>query len=43
MEKKFLVLEISAFELDAVNSPDSNENSCKRQSLCEQTVLRLHI
>ena len=22
MEKKFLVLEISAFEIDAVNSPD---------------------
>ena len=28
MQKKFLVLEISAFELVAVNSPDSNENSC---------------
>ena len=34
MQKKFLVLEISAFEPIAVNSPDSNENSCKRQSLC---------
>ena len=34
MEKKFLVLEISAFELDAVNSPDFNENNRKRQSLC---------
>ena len=33
-QKKFLVLEISAFELTAVNSPDSNENSCKEQSLC---------
>ena len=31
MEKKFSVLEISAFELVAVNSPDSNENSSKRQ------------
>ena len=29
MRKKFLLLEISAFELVAVNSPDSNENSCK--------------
>ena len=29
MQKKFLVLEISAFELVAVNSPDSNHNSCK--------------
>ena len=31
MQKKFVLLEISAFELVAVNSPDSNENSCKRQ------------
>ena len=30
MQKKSLVLEISAFELVAVNSPDSNDNSCKR-------------
>ena len=30
MQKKFLVLEISAFELVAVNSPDSHDNSCKR-------------
>ena len=30
MQKKFLVLDISAFELVAVNSPDSNDNSCKR-------------
>ena len=28
MQKKFLVLDISAFELVAVNSPDSNDNSC---------------
>ena len=34
MQKKFLVSEISAFELVAVNSPDSNENRVKRQSLC---------
>ena len=34
MKKKFLLLEISAFELVAVNSPDSNENRVKRQSLC---------
>ena len=32
--EKFSVLEISAFELVAVNSPDSNETSCNRQSLC---------
>ena len=34
MQKKFLLLEISAFELVAVNSPDSNENRVKRKSLC---------
>ena len=39
----FLVLEISAFELLALNIPDSNENTCNRQSLCSQTVLRLQI
>ena len=31
MEKKFLVFEISAFEVDAVNSPDPNENTCNGQ------------
>ena len=30
-QKKFLVLEISAFEIDAVNSPDPNENTCNGQ------------
>ena len=34
MEKKFWVLEISAFELIAVNSPDSKQNACNRQSKC---------
>ena len=32
--EKILVLEISAFELLAVNSPDSNEDTCNRTSLC---------
>ena len=31
MEKKFLVLEISAFEIDAVNSPDPNGSTCNGQ------------
>ena len=35
----FLVLEISAFELVAVNSPGSNENTCNRNLFCEKTVL----
>ena len=34
MKKKFSDLATSAFELVAVNSPDSNKNSCKGQSLC---------
>ena len=34
MEKKFSVLEISAFELDAVNSPDPNENTCNGEKMC---------
>ena len=34
MQKKFLLLEITAFELVVVISPDSNENRVKRQSLC---------
>ena len=34
MKKKFSVLATSAFDLVAVNSPDSNENSSKRRSLC---------
>ena len=31
MQKKFLVLEISAFELVAGNSPDSKEYTCNLQ------------
>ena len=31
MEKKFLILEISAFEIDAVNSPDPNGSTCNGQ------------
>ena len=34
IRKMFSVLDISAFELVAVNSPDSNETTCNRQSLC---------
>ena len=34
MENKFSVEEMSAMELLAINSPDSNENSCNRQSMC---------
>ena len=34
MEKKFLVLEISAFEIDAVNSPDPNGSTYNGQETC---------
>ena len=34
VQKKFGVLEISAFELVAVNSPDSKQNACNRESKC---------
>ena len=34
MEKKFLVLEISAFEIDAVNSPDRNGSTYNGQEMC---------
>ena len=32
IHKKISVLEISAFEHLAVNSPDSQQNACNRQS-----------
>ena len=34
IEKKFWVVEISAFELVAVNTPDSKKNACNRRSKC---------
>ena len=43
MQKKFSVSEISALELVAINCPDSNENNCNRQSICEQAVLGAQI
>ena len=33
-QKKFWVLEISAFEVVAVNSSGSKQNACNRQSKC---------
>ena len=38
-QENVFVLKISTFELVAVNSPDSNENTCNRNSFCEKTVL----
>ena len=34
---------MSALELVAINSPDSNENTCNRQSMSELTALRAQI
>ena len=34
IQKNFSVFEISALELVAGNSLDSNENTCNRQSMC---------
>ena len=33
IQKKFLVLEISAFEIVAVNFPESKKNTCNRRSM----------
>ena len=43
MENKFSVSEMSALELVAINSPNSDENTCNRQSMCQQTVPRVQI
>ena len=37
------VSEISALKIVAINSPDSNENTCNRQSISKQTGLRAQI
>ena len=34
MQTKFSDSEMSALELVAINSPDSNENTSNRQSMC---------
>ena len=34
IQNKFSVSEMFALELVAINSPDSDENSCNRQSMC---------
>ena len=43
VQKKFSVSEISALQLVAMNCPDSNENTCNQQTMCEETVLRAQI
>ena len=39
----FAVFEIIAFEYFAGNSLNYEENTCDRQSMCYQPVLRFHI
>ena len=41
--KKSSVFEIKAFEIVAENSAHSGRNTCHRQSMCYQTVLRFMI
>ena len=41
-EKKFFVFQIIVTDLAAASSHYYKENTCHRQSMCQQTVLRLH-
>ena len=34
IQKKFSLAEVSLLELVAINSQDSNENTCNRKSMC---------
>ena len=34
IQEKFSVAEIYALELVAIHCPDSNDNTCNRQSMC---------
>ena len=43
IEKKFFVFEIIAFELGAAYSHNLEQVTCHRQSICEQTSLKLHL
>ena len=43
IKKKFFVFEIIASELIALNCFYSEENTCHRESVCYQTVLRFSI
>ena len=43
IEENFLVFQIIAFELVAVNSPYYYENTRSRQSMCYQAVLKSQI
>ena len=43
IEKKSSVFEIKAFEIVAENSAYSGRNTCHRQSMCLETVLRFMI
>ena len=43
IQKKSSVFEIKAFEVVAENSTYCGRNTCHRQSMCQQTVLRFMI
>ena len=41
MEKIILIFYIIVFQLIAQDSPYDEENTCHRQSMCKQTVLKV--
>ena len=43
IEKKFFVFQIIAFELGVTNSHNLEQDTWRRQSMCEQTPLRFHL
>ena len=43
IEKSFFVFEIIGLELGVANSHNLEHDPCHRQSICEQTPLRLHL
>ena len=43
IEKKFFVFQIIAFELGVTNSHNLEQDTCRRQSMSEQTSLRFHL
>ena len=43
IERKFFVFQIVPFELETANSCNTWQDTCHRQSMCQQTPLRFHV
>ena len=43
IEKKFFVFQIIAFELAITNYGYTEQDTCNRLSICQQTLLRFHL